>query len=89
MDYDHPLFVHTPAFMPVVIGEEMCRAMAAICDHVMAIIPRGREVWEVHVDQEEIREKIEVEGIVLRGRLCEASPRFPGGNLGKGEGDFP
>ena len=79
MDYDHPLFVHTPAFMPVVSGEEMCRAMAAICDHVMAIIPRGREVWEVHVDQEEIREKIEVEGIVLRGRLCEASPRFPGG----------
>ena len=79
MDYDHPLFVHTPAFMPVVSGEEMCRAMAAICDHVMAIIPRGREVWEVHVDQEEIREKVEVEGIVLRGRLCEASPRFPGG----------
>ena len=79
MDYDHPLFVHTPAFMPVVSGEEMCRAMAAICDHVMAIIPRGREVWEVHVDQQEIREKVEVEGIVLRGRLCEASPRFPGG----------
>ena len=79
MDYDHPLFVYTPAFMPVVSGEEMCRAMAAICDHVMAIIPRGREVWEVHFDQEEIREKVEVEGIVLRGRLCEASPRFPGG----------
>ena len=79
MDYDHPLFVHTPAFMPVVSGEEMCRAMAAICDHIMAIIPRGREVWEVHVDQQEIREKVEVEGIVLRGRLCEASPRFPGG----------
>ena len=79
MEYDHPLFVHTPAFMPVVSGEEMCRAMAAINDHVMAIIPRGREVWEVHVDQEELRDRLEVEGIVVRGRQCEASPRFPGG----------
>ena len=45
----------------------------------MAIIPKGREVWEVHLDQEEIRDRVEVEGIVLRGRQCEASPRFPGG----------
>ena len=65
--------------MPVVSGEEMCRAMAPISDHVIAIIPRGREVWEVHIDQEEIRGKLEVEGIVNRGRLYEASPRFPGG----------
>ena len=79
MDYEHPLFVHTPGFMPVVSGEEMCRAMAAIGDHVMAIIPKGREVWEVHLDQEEIRNRVEVEGIVPLGRQCEASPRFPGG----------
>ena len=79
MDYDNPLFVHTPGFLPVVTGEEMCRAVAAIGDHVMAIIPKGREVWEIHIDQGELRDRVEVEGIVLRGRLCEVSPRFPGG----------
>ena len=57
----------------------MYRALAAISHHVHAVIPKGREVWEIHIDQEEIRDKIEVEGIVIRGRSCEVSPRFSGG----------
>ena len=79
MDYEHSLFVHTPAFSPTITGEEMCRAVAPIGDHVLAIVPKGREVWEVFINEAELRDKMEVEGLVLRGRVCEVSPRFPGG----------
>ena len=73
------MYIHAPSFAPALTGEEVCRSLAMIEDHVLAVIPKGRDVWEVHVDQQELRDKIEVEGLVLRGRLCEVSPRFPGG----------
>ena len=79
MDYKHPMFIHAPSFEPPLTGEEVCRSLAAIGDHVLAVIPKGRDVWELHVDQQDLRDRVEVEGLVLRGRLCEVSPRFPGG----------
>ena len=79
MDYSHPMFVDAPNFSPPLTGEEVCRTLAEIADHVLAVIPKGRAVWELHVSQQELRDKLEIEGLALRGRLCEVSPRFPGG----------
>ena len=63
-------------FAPPLTGEEMCRALGP---HMLAVMPKGRDTWEVHVSTEEIRESLEVEGLTLRGRHCEVSRRFPGG----------
>ena len=79
MDYHHPMYVHCPLFTPFVTGEEVCRSLGAVNDHVLAVVQKGREVYEIHLDHVDIRDRIEVEGLTIRGRTCEVSPRFPGG----------
>ena len=73
------MYVHCPLFMPFVTGEEVCRSLGAVNDHVLAVIQKGREVFEIHLDHGDIRDRIEVEGLTIRGRTCEVSPRFPRG----------
>ena len=74
--YDNPLYVECANFAPSLTGEEMCRAFGP---HVLAVMPNGRDTWEVHVTTGEIRESLEVEGLTLRGRHCEVSRIFSGG----------
>ena len=77
--YDNPLYVECPNYAPPLTGEEICRALGPVASHVLAVMPKGRETWEVHVSTDEIRDSLEVEGLTLRGRHCEVSRRFPGG----------
>ena len=53
-------------FAPPITGEEMCRALGQVANHVLAVMPKGPDTWEVHVTTEEIRESLEVEGLTLR-----------------------
>ena len=55
----------------------MCFRMVA--QHVEAIIPKGRNAWEVVFRSGDVATGLEVTGIVLRGRSIELSQRFPGG----------
>ena len=41
--------------------------MSMIEDHAIALLPKGLDIWEVHIDQAELREKLEVGGFILRG----------------------
>ena len=78
-NYENPLFVECSNFAPPLTGEEMCRALGPVANHVLAVLPKGRDTWEVHVNEEGIREYLEVEGLTIRGRHLEVSRRFPGG----------
>ena len=44
-----------------------------------AVIPKGRNAWEVVVRSGDVATGLEVTGLVLRGRSLELSQRFPGG----------
>ena len=78
-NYENHLYVECANFAPTLTGEEMCRALGPVANHVMAVLPKGRDTWEVHVSQERIRDYLEVEGLTIRGRHLEISRRFPGG----------
>ena len=45
---------------------------------VLAVLPKGRDTWEVYVNQEDIRDYFEVEGLTIR----EGTVTFIGGNQG-------
>ena len=77
--YDNPLYVECANFAPPLTGEEMCHALGPVANHVLAVMPKGRDTWEVHVTTEEIRDSLEVKGLTLRGRHYEVSRRFPRG----------
>ena len=78
-NYENPLYVKCANFAPPLTVEEMCRALGPVANHVLAVLPKGRDTWEVHVSQEGIRDYLEVEGLTIRGRHLEISRRFPGG----------
>ena len=78
-EYSHPLYVETVNFSPPLTGKELCRSLGPIVNHVLAVLPKGRDTWEIHVTTNEIRDHLEVEGLTLRGRHCEVTTRFPKG----------
>ena len=51
---------------------------------MLAVIPKGRDVWELHVDQQEIRDKIEVGRVSISWETLRSVPQVP--HLGEGEG---
>ena len=77
--YSHPLYVETVNFSPPLTGEELCRSLGPVANHVLAVLPKVRDAWEVHVSTDDIRDHLEVEGLTLRGRRCEVTRRIPSG----------
>ena len=73
------LFMETAGFAPPITGEEICVSLRMVTQHVEAIIPKGRNAWEVVLRSGDVATGLEVTGIVLRGRGIELSQRFPGG----------
>ena len=73
------LFCETAGFAPPITGEELCVSLKMVANHVEAIMPKGRNAWEVVFLSEEVATGIEVTGITLRGRNIELNKRFPGG----------
>ena len=78
-DYRNPLYVETTNFYPALTGEEVCRALGPVSRHFLAVLPKGRDAWEIHVSLEDVRDVLEVEGLTIRGRHCEVTRRFPSG----------
>ena len=72
----------TTGFAPPITGEEICVSIRMVAQHVEAIIPKGRNAWEVVLRSGDVATGLEVTGIVLRGRSIELSQRFPGGTCG-------
>ena len=73
------LYACTPVFQPPVTGEEICTSLGPVVHHVDAIIPKGRETWEVHITDKDVATGLEVTGIRIRGRNIELNQRYPGG----------
>ena len=73
------LFFETAGFAPPITGEEICASLRMVAQHLEAIIPKGRNAWEVVVQSGDVATGLEVTGLVLRGRNIELSQRFPGG----------
>ena len=73
------LFCETAGFAPPITGEEICASLKTVAQHLEAIIPKGRNAWEVVVRSRDVAIGLEVTGLVLRGRSLELSQRFPGG----------
>ena len=79
MEKTTSLFMETAGFAPPITGEEICVSLRMVAQHVEAIIPKGRNAWEVVLRSGDVATGLEVTGIVLRGRSIELSQRFPGG----------
>ena len=77
------LYACTPAFQPPVTGEEICTSLGPVVHHVDAIIPKGRDTWEVHITDKDVATELEVTGFRLRGRNIELDQRYPGGTYGE------
>ncbi|XP_041377686.1 uncharacterized protein LOC121390043 [Gigantopelta aegis] len=77
-EYAKPLFLNAPGFTPPLSGE-ICRALGPIVHHLLAVVPKGRNTWELHVDSQEIRDRLELQGLSIRDRCLDIGPRFPGG----------
>ena len=73
------LFCETAGFAPPITGEEICAALKTVAQHLDAVIPKGRNAWEVVVRSGDVATGLEVTGLVLRGRSLELGQRFPGG----------
>ena len=73
------LFMETAGFAPPITGEEICSSLRMVANHLEAIIPNGRNAWEVVCRAGDVATGLEVTGLVLRGRNVELSQRFPGG----------
>ena len=73
------LFCETAGFAPPITGEEICASLKMVAQHLEAVIPKGRNAWEVVVRSGDVATGLEVTGLVLRGRSLELSQRFPGG----------
>ena len=73
------LYASTPQFQPPVTGEEICTSLGPVVQHVDAIVPKGRDTWEVHVTDRDVATGLEITGFRLRGRNIELSQRYPGG----------
>ena len=73
------LFLSTPGFQPFVTGEEICASLGPVVNHIDAIIPRGRDTWEVHVTDTDVATGLELTGVRIRGRSLEMTQRHPGG----------
>ena len=73
------LFCETAGFAPPITGEEICASLKTVAQHLDAVIPKGRNAWEVVVRSGDVATGLEVTGLVLRGRSLELSQRFPGG----------
>ena len=73
------LFCETAGFAPPITGEEICAALKMVAQHIEALIPKGRNTWEVVFRSGDVATDVEVTGIVLRGRSIELGQRFPGG----------
>ena len=73
------LFMETAGFAPPITGEEICVSIRMVAQNVEAIIPKGRNAWEVVLRSGDVATGLEVTGIVLRGRSIELSQRSPGG----------
>ena len=54
--------------------------MGKVSTHIEAIMPKGRDIWELVFKSEEVATGAEVSGIALRGRNIELSTHFPGGS---------
>ena len=73
------LFAETAGFAPPITGEEICASLKMVANHIEAVMPKGRNAWEVVFRREDVATGLEVTGIVLRGRSVELGSRFPGG----------
>ena len=73
------MFCETAGFEPPVTGEEICSSIRPVSQYVEAIMPKGRNMWEIVLTSEEMATGLEVAGIKLRERSIEISHRFPGG----------
>ena len=73
------LFAETAGFAPPITGEEICASLKMVANHIEAVMPKGRNAWEVVFRTEDVATGIEVTGIVLRGRSIELGRRFRGG----------
>ena len=73
------LFLSTPGFQPFVTGEEICASLGPVVNHIDAIIPRGRDTWEVHITDTDVATGLELTGVRIRGRSLEMTQRHPGG----------
>ena len=73
------MYASTPQFQPPVTGEEICTSLGPVVHHVDAIVPKGRDTWEVHVTDRDVATGLEITGFRLRGRNIELSQRYPGG----------
>ena len=73
------LFMETAGFAPPITGEEICSSLRMVANHLEAIIPKGRNAWEVVCRARDVATGLEVTGLVLRGRNVELNQRFPGG----------
>ena len=79
MDNHFSLFCETAGFSPPISGEELCYSVRKVSTHIEAIMPKGRDIWELVFKSEEVATGVEVSGIALCGRNIELSTRFPGG----------
>ena len=61
------LFLSTPAFQPFVTGEEICASLGPVVNHIEAIIPKGRDTWEVHITDTDVATGLELTGVRVRG----------------------
>ena len=73
------LYFSTPAFQPFVTGEEICASLGPVIKHIDAIIPKGRDIWEVHITDTNVATGLELTGVKIRGRNLEFNQRHPGG----------
>ena len=73
------LFCETAGFLPPVTGEDICLGLAGISNHVEAVVPKGRNAWELLLRSEDVANALELKGLSIRGRNIEVSQRFPGG----------
>ena len=73
------LFLSTPAFQPFVTGEEICASLGPVINHIEAIIPKGRDTWEVHITDTDVATGLELTGVRIRGRSLELTQRHLGG----------
>ena len=73
------LYCETAGFTPPITGEEVCASLKMVATHLDAIIPKGRNAWEIVFLSADVATGLEITGIVLRGRSIELSQRFPGG----------
>ena len=80
------MYIHAPSFAPALTGEEVCRSLAMIGDHVLAVIPKGRDVWEVHVDQQDLREQNRSRRASASWETVLSLPQVPWRHLGEDEG---